>query len=259
MSCQTELIKVLPKDQKSETQYLEAIRWLLPPGFIWGFVAQEAPFKIFKDNIVGGGNTTIDDNSTGTGGTITNDNVISQTTPGITASTKFGALFSAIASEIFRFQNRWYDLYRESIPGLSEELLIDWERVAGLPDSCTITDNRTVAERQCAVHSKLFANHYRGLTRQFYIDYAETLGYDLLIQELTSSGIPDILAPVGVDAYNIGMRLGSDYGARFVKKGNQAYVQFTIISGPSDPEQIAYLQCTMDKIKPAHVIITWVL
>lgn len=259
MSCQEGLLKILPNDKKSETQYLEAIRWLLPPGYIWGFIAKDAPITILADTISGSGNTTIDDNISGTGALETQDTILTNTTPGISANTKFGALFSAMASEVYRFQDRWYDLYKESIPGLSEELLGDWERVAGLPDSCTINDTRTVEERQCAVHSKLFANHSKGLTRQFYIDYAATLGFTITIDELTSSADPNILAPVGVDVNDIGMRLGANDGARFVKKGNQAYVVFTIQSGPTDPDQIAYLQCTMDKIKPAHVIINWVV
>lgn len=259
MSCQDKLLEILPNDKKSEVQYLEAIRWLLPPGFIWGFIARNEPLARLKDTISNSGNATYADNPTGTGVTTVQDSPTSGDTPGISANTKFGALFSAIASEIFRFQDRWYALYRESIPGLSQELLGEWESLAGLPDSCSLEDNRTIEERQCDVHAKIFANHKRGMTRQFYIDYAATLGFVIDVQEFTSSGNPNILAPVGVDPFDIGMRLGASDGARFVKKGNQSFVVFEIISGPTDPEKISFLQCTMDKLKPAHVVINWVV
>jgi uncharacterized protein YmfQ (DUF2313 family) len=71
-------------------------------------------------------------------------------------------------------------LERESDPGQTIELLPDWERNWGLPDSC-YTAPQTVAERQIALIARMTL--YGSQSRQWYIDFAKFLGYDITISE----------------------------------------------------------------------------
>lgn len=68
----------------------------------------------------------------------------------------FGALFRALAFELTRVEGRRKDLQREADPYRTEELLEDWERVAGLPDPCFPVD-QTLEERRLALVAKLAA------------------------------------------------------------------------------------------------------
>ncbi|WP_157081126.1 putative phage tail protein, partial [Novosphingobium naphthalenivorans] len=66
----------------------------------------------------------------------------------------FARLLLALAAEFARIDSRALDLIGEADPRTTLELLPDWERVAGLPDSCTGAPDE-VAERQAALHQKI--------------------------------------------------------------------------------------------------------
>jgi uncharacterized protein YmfQ (DUF2313 family) len=85
------------------------------------------------------------------------------------------ALLRGFADEFARADMRFDDLLNEFIPGNAFELLADWERVLGLPDSCTANINLSIDQRRAAVGAKLAA--IGGQSRQFFIDLAASLGY----------------------------------------------------------------------------------
>jgi uncharacterized protein YmfQ (DUF2313 family) len=68
----------------------------------------------------------------------------------------------------------------ESDPRSTVELLPDWERNWGLPDPC-YTAPQTIDERQKALVARMTL--YGSNSRQFYIDFAKFLGYDITISE----------------------------------------------------------------------------
>jgi uncharacterized protein YmfQ (DUF2313 family) len=68
----------------------------------------------------------------------------------------------------------------ESDPRTTVELLPDWERNFGLPDPC-YTAPQTVAARQQALVARMAL--YGSQSRQWYIDFAKFLGYDIIISE----------------------------------------------------------------------------
>lgn len=247
---QQDLQKLLPTDQKPESAYLRAFRGLFPQGFIWGFNSVPSSDNAIQDAI-----TAPDQIQDQVGGPDSIQDSIFGTLGGLVASTKFGNFISVFSTEVWRFQNRIYDLYKESIPGLSVELLPDWERAAGIPNACIISvDDLTLEERQCNVHAKIFLRPSGGLTKQFYIDYAATLGFTIVITEFSTLSQPFLVGPVGVDPFDIGGRMGD----RINSSTSVANVQFEIVAGPTDPEQIARLQCEINELKPAHVVITWI-
>jgi uncharacterized protein YmfQ (DUF2313 family) len=68
----------------------------------------------------------------------------------------------------------------ESDPNTTIELLPDWERNWGLPDPC-YTAPQTIAARRLALIQRMTL--YGQQSRQFYIDFAKFLGYDITISE----------------------------------------------------------------------------
>lgn len=252
MTIQQQLQQTLPYDQKPESAYLRALRGLLPQGFIWGFNTSDTSTLVIQDQISSSDTIqdsilssvpdTIQDSIPGSGG-------------GIFAGTKLGIFLSVIATELYRFQERWYSLFKESIPGLSVELLPDWERVCGFPGPCIVDINAlSIAERQANVHAKIFSRPAFGLSKPFYIDYAAILGYTITITEFTGTNNTFLVGPVGVDPFDIGSRVGD----RLNNSSDVANVAFNINAGVNDPARIARLQCEIEQIKPSHVKITWV-
>lgn len=68
----------------------------------------------------------------------------------------------------------------ESDPRKTVELLPDWERAWGLPDPC-FPDATTIAERQRML--VLYMTWLGGQSRQYFIDLAALLGYEITITE----------------------------------------------------------------------------
>lgn len=90
------------------------------------------------------------------------------------------ALLDALAQELARVDVRADGLFDEADPRTTAELLADWERVAGLPDSC-VTTTQTTAERRATLVGKLTG--LGGQSRQYFIDLAAALGYTVTITE----------------------------------------------------------------------------
>jgi uncharacterized protein YmfQ (DUF2313 family) len=73
----------------------------------------------------------------------------------------------------------------ESDPRTTVELLPDWERNWGLPDPC-YTAPQTIAARQQALVARMTL--YGSQSREFYVNFAKFLGYDITISEYRTFG-----------------------------------------------------------------------
>lgn len=85
---------------------------------------------------------------------------------------KLSALLRGFAEELARADARGDDVLRE-MPLTTNELLPDWERVAGLPDDCAIPA-QTVDERRAALLARLITTG--GQSRKYYLDLIAALG-----------------------------------------------------------------------------------
>jgi uncharacterized protein YmfQ (DUF2313 family) len=85
-----------------------------------------------------------------------------------------------LAEEYARFHERDCDLLAEAYPPTATETIPDWMRVCGLPDECT-GPIETLQEQREAVMAKLAARG--GQSRQYFIDLAAALGYEITITE----------------------------------------------------------------------------
>lgn len=89
-------------------------------------------------------------------------------------------LVHAEAEELARIDGRVSDLLEEVDPRSTLELLEDWERVAGLPDTC-IPAPDSIAERRAAVQSRITA--LGGQTLDYFVGLAATIGFAITIDE----------------------------------------------------------------------------
>lgn len=92
----------------------------------------------------------------------------------------FARLLEALAAEFARIDVRAVELLDEADPRTALETLIDWERVAGLPDACTGQPDN-VRERQIALVQKLTS--IAGQAPADFIELAALIGYEIDIEE----------------------------------------------------------------------------
>ncbi|MCQ9423384.1 DUF2313 domain-containing protein [Pseudomonas sp. LJDD11] len=97
------------------------------------------------------------------------------------AGTTLDNLLYGMAIELARVDARGEVLPLEANPASSNELLSDWERVAGLPDKCSGALEETLQGRKNALLAKLSSTG--GQSRAYFIELARVLGYDVTIEE----------------------------------------------------------------------------
>ena len=142
-------------------------------------------------------------------------------------------LILAIAAEFARIDMRGKDLMREVLPSTTHELLSDWERVAGLPDTCvTLQATQTVQERRNALVGRLTG--VGGQSAQYFIELARALGFEITIT---------FFRQFRVGVSRIGDALYGDEW-RYAWRVNSS----------SDSGR-ALLECVFNRLKPAHTIL----
>jgi len=165
------------------------------------------------------------------------------------AGTTLHDLLEGMSIELARVDDRGESLPVEAIPATSNELLSDWERVAGLPDKCSGVLEDTLQGRRNALLAKLASTG--GQSSAYFIEIAAALGYTVTIETFKPfraglSRAGDALtngpwaftwlvrAPeVSVTAFRAGL---SAAGERLRTWGNES------------------LECKINQLKPAHTI-----
>lgn len=168
-------------------------------------------------------------------------------------SRSFGSMLDgfsyALARELVRVEQRLDVLIEESDPRSANETLDWWESFLGLPDDCTGVAP-TVEERRRQIIERYASRG--GISRQFYIDLAATLGADITITEFTPfaaevSGAEDPLS-------------GGDWDFTWqVNSSELNAVYFAAETGSAEDLLIDYsndlLECVMDKKNRASRIL----
>lgn len=160
----------------------------------------------------------------------------------------FGKLLFAFGQELFNFEERINALINNMIPGLSTELLEEWETDLGLPDKCSLQIS-TLEERQRVAHTK-YTIKYTGLSKQFFIDYAKALGSTIKVYDLVGTGQPFRVNKNRVDRTPTG---GID-GARLWSIG--VTFKWVVEIQKDDPNK-DYLHCRFIQMNPAHMVLVW--
>lgn len=164
-------------------------------------------------------------------------------------------LLLAIAESYAAFHGRTCDLLEEIIPDTTSEMLPDWERVAGLPDTCAPAEN-TVETRRAALVAKI--RQRGGQSPAFFVQLAADYGYEIEVFEYRpfTAGIA-CGEPLSND--NDGQ---PDYGWRFVwrvKATSATLFAFKAGLGAAGEPLRSWgtpvLECILNKWKPAHTMI----
>lgn len=156
-------------------------------------------------------------------------------------------LLTAFAEEFSRVDSRIDGLINEADPRTSNELLVDWERVAGLPDLCTGIPE-TIALRRDLLVSKL--TNVGGQSKQFYIDLAAKLGYVITITEFKRWRVTSRVNEVLNDS-------NWSYAWR-VNAVQDTVRKFTVTGRVNEPLATwgnTALECVITRLKPAHTLV----
>ena len=156
-------------------------------------------------------------------------------------------LLEAMADELVRVDERADDLIDEADPRTTVELLADWERIAGLPDSCLATVDQTLQERRAALVSKLTARG--GQSAQFFIDLAAALGYTITITEFRPFrvGINAVGDALTNDEWIFTWRVNAPDTTE-----NPFRVGRSTVGEPLSTWGNERLECVINRAKPAH-------
>lgn len=98
----------------------------------------------------------------------------------------FGKFLMVFAIEFEKLETRIKDFFKECIPGLSFELLKEWENELALPSACA-NPAQSLEERQQIAHAKYIEN-WPGQNRQVYINFADELGANISVLEFQGVG-----------------------------------------------------------------------
>ncbi|TJZ78798.1 YmfQ family protein [Chitiniphilus eburneus] len=160
-------------------------------------------------------------------------------------------VLGAFGAGLAGVDSRSNELLRETYPPTSYELLADWERIAGLPDECSLLGSQTVQERRNAVAAKLAATG--GQSRNYFINVAARYGHpNATITEYRARRYGH-------------SRLGQRYGGwrwQFVWQLRLPVIPVVPrecgdpFGEPFQTWGDTQLECMINKLKPAH---TWVL
>ncbi|MCU1276556.1 MAG: Bacteriophage tail protein [bacterium] len=157
------------------------------------------------------------------------------------------ALLQAWADELARVDLRGDQIVDEDDVRSTFELLADWERVAGLPDSC-VGAGQTTQQRRAALVQRVTS--LGGQSRAYFIAVAAALGFAITIDEFRPYTVEDNCEkPLYNGPWAFSWRVNS--ALHTVKK-------FTVNDSVEDP--IAFwsnvpLECVINRLKPAHTVV----
>lgn len=155
-------------------------------------------------------------------------------------------LTQAMAEEYARIDARALNLLNEVFPDTTLELLDDWERVLGLPDTCTGAAT-TLQERRDAIISKLLLIGRQD--PQFYIEFMAAFGIEITITQFKPFRAGQAVA---------GDALTNENWLFWWQVNSALYNYKEFKAGQSQAGDAlrtwgnAALECLINKYKPAH-------
>lgn len=106
-----------------------------------------------------------------------------------------GKLFFGIAVEFYRFQVLEKKLYNEMDIRQADELLVDWEKSVGLPNSCFNTTSETQLRRQQQVE-QVFSSFGGVQLKEDFVRVAAFFGFDIDVRSGTQVGTFPLQFPI---------------------------------------------------------------
>jgi uncharacterized protein YmfQ (DUF2313 family) len=159
----------------------------------------------------------------------------------------FVGIVESVAEEFALLDAREDDLLDEADPRTTYEMLPEWETAYKLPDPC-VDEPLTIELRQKTLVTKV--TNKGGQSRQFFIDLAKNLGYDITITEFSRWTVADrVDKPL----------LGEDWNFAWqVNAPSETVTYWTARSRVDEPLATwgnKRLECALTRLKPDHTTL----
>lgn len=153
------------------------------------------------------------------------------------------------AEELARVYNRAQDLVEESDPRTTLELLLDYERIFGLPTDCMAGQDLTLEQRRQALVSQMVS--VGGQSRAYFIALAAAAGYTVTITEFKKHTVlSGVNYPLYDEAWHYAWRIeGADPFVITYWKVNGG------VNEPLASWGNNLLVCLLRRFKPAHTVL----
>lgn len=159
-------------------------------------------------------------------------------------------LLLGLSAEFARAEARAIRLLDEADPRTTVELLIDGERVAGLPDGCVLDDGfePSTEQRRASLVGRLTMQGAQSI--EYFEQLAASLGYTVTVSEFHVFDVDDDVSELiyGVEWAHVWQ----------VQSVLNQPVYFFVTSTVADPlaswSNVA-LECVLNRFKPAHSVL----
>lgn len=155
-------------------------------------------------------------------------------------------LLGGLAEEFARVDLRGDQLIDEADPRTTSELLVDWERVAGLPDTCVVAAQGT-QQRRNALLARL--TNTGGQSRAYFIALLASLGFVVTLTEFREHNVEDEVE------YQL---FGTDWNFAWqINAPLNTVLTFTVEDTAGDALAAwsnESLECVIKRLKPAHTV-----
>ena len=234
--------------------FLNSLKHLLPKGQLWGFNIYSESGDAIQDSIT---ETDILQDS------ISETNIIQDTifvNEGDVSDYEIAKYFYVFAREIKRFFDNLSDLWSESIPGLSSDLLPNWLETVTRDNNERQLYGDDIDTQRVFAHAKYY-NNGQTTDVEYFERYGEQLGFDLMVEEnptnlnaaLCSGYSQHDPSVIGSPESRCSVQSSGLKCSRSL--GVASILQITINAGTGNFELMKELFYTD---KPAHVVIVWI-
>lgn len=159
-------------------------------------------------------------------------------------------LLRGLSAEFERVEDRASRLIDEADPRTTSELLLDWERVAGLPDGCVVDDgvSQSTEQRRAALVSRLTMQGAQ--TLQYFQALAASLGYTVTVSEFPVYDVTD-----DVSASINGSAWAHAWQVRSVLNQPVYFLVTSTVADALGAWSNVALECVLNRFKPAHSVL----
>jgi len=159
-------------------------------------------------------------------------------------------LLLGLSVEFARVDARASSLLNEADPRSTVELLIDWERVAGLPDGCLLDAGfvPSTEQRRASLVSRLTMQGAQSLT--YFGELAASLGYMVTVSEFDVFDVND-----DVSDLIYGVAWAHVWQVQSVLNQPVSFFVTSTVADPLASWSNVALECVLNRFKPAHSVL----
>lgn len=159
-------------------------------------------------------------------------------------------LLLGLNAEFARVDQHATTLLDEADPRTAADLLLDWERVAGLPDGCVASagEDQSTVQRRSALLARL--TMVGAQSPAYYVALAASLGYQITVTEFDVHDVEDdVEAPIAGEPWAHVWQIEST-----LHQVVEITVESSVEDALADWSNVV-LECVLNRFKPAHTLL----